>query len=187
MREATSVWQPQVHQRVFRALVDAFSRPGTVHELGGLANRASALRLVLATLLDGATTLADPDGLIAEEDWLLLEVQRAAPADARFVVACASRAPNFEPALGTLERPELGATLVLAADRIGVGGVALELAGPGVASDRLLRITGLAAGWLAARERWVAAFPLGVDCLLVDASRVAALPRTTRVRALEFG
>ncbi len=179
------IWQADRQQRVFRELVECFSRPGEARDLAAWAKGAGARRALLATLLDGETTLADPHGLIDARDWPLLQARRAAAEVARYVVANGRRAPDFEPALGSLESPEFGATLLLEVAAVGSGPLCLELAGPGIAGRRALRLDGLHADWLARRAEWTAGFPLGVDILFTDAARIAALPRTTRVTPME--
>ena len=178
------VWQADTQQRVFRELVEAFSRPGRVRDLAdGLAGTA-AQRAVLATLMDGETTLADPHARLGAADWPLLQARRAPTETARYVVADGSRAPDFQPAPGTLESPESGATLLIEVAAVGSGPLALELAGPGIDGRCELRLDGLHPDWLRRRADWVAGFPLGVDILLADATRIVALPRTTRATSM---
>ena len=43
---------------------------------------------------------------------------------------------------------------------------------------------GLHPDWIAAREEWNADFPLGVDLILVDKTKLVAMPRTTRINVL---
>jgi len=177
-----SIWQADVQQRVFRELVEAFSRPGDARDLSACVDGTRAQTAVLATLMDGETTLADPHERIAEADWPLLQARRGTVENARYVVVGANRAPDFQPTLGSLESPEFGATLLIEVSAIGQGELSLELAGPGVDGRRALRLTGLHPDWLARRADWVGGFPLGVDLLLSDATRIVALPRTTRIR-----
>lgn len=176
-----NIWQADVQQRVFRELVEAFSRPGDIREIGDCVNGAVAQRAVLATLMDGEMTLADPHGQIAPADWPLLQAKPAAGERARYVAADGSRAPAFEPALGSLESPELGATVLLEVASLGEGALSLELAGPGINERRQLRLNGLHPDWLTRRADWVGSFPLGVDLLLSDKQRIVALPRTTQI------
>lgn len=180
-----AIWQPATQQRLFRELLEAFARPAVAHDLSGWLAGATPLRAVLATLVDGATTLADPDGLVAAGDWPLLQACAEAPALARFVVASGRCAPAFEPCLGTLESPERGATLVLQVERLGRGNQVLHLTGPGIKGARHLSLAGLHEAWLARREQWTATFPLGVDIIFCDTQAVAALPRTTRIEKVE--
>jgi Bacterial phosphonate metabolism protein (PhnH) len=59
----------------------------------------------------------------------------------------------------------------------------LRLSGPGVPGTRAIVVTGLPAGFAAARERLVAGFPAGADLLLVAPDgAMTGLPRTTVVR-----
>ena len=170
-------WQPLTQGAVFRQLLQAFSYPGRV---ATVAEKDSALAHVLATLIDTEVTLADPHQLVEPRLLALLEARPAEPELAQFVVACADSAPRFTPALGTLEAPEQGATLVLCVERLGEG-QALSVSGPGVDGTLTLRVQGLNPAWLAARATWSAHFPLGVDIILVDRERIAALPRTSCV------
>ncbi|MBK7326043.1 MAG: phosphonate C-P lyase system protein PhnH [Propionivibrio sp.] len=62
---------------------------------------------------------------------------------------------------------------------IGTGSLSIALAGPGIEERLELCLSGLHPDWLARREDWVGAFPLGVDILFCDAQRIVALPRTT--------
>ncbi|MEJ5269668.1 MAG: phosphonate C-P lyase system protein PhnH [Hydrogenophilus sp.] len=181
MTKAESIWHPDTQQRVFRELVEAFSRPGDIRDLSAWIDGAGALRAVLATLMDGEVTLADPHEQVAPADWPLLQAKRATTEQARYVTADGCRAPDFLPALGSLESPEFGATVLIQVDRLGRGEMALELSGPGIDGQRKLGLGGLHPDWLRRRAEWVAHFPLGVDLLLLDAHRIVALPRTTHI------
>lgn len=177
-----SIWRADVQQRVFRELVEAFSRPGDIREIGDCIDGVVAQRAVLATLMDGEMTLANPHGKIAPADWPLLQAKPGTSEHARYVAANGGRAPDFAPALGSLESPEFGATVLIEVDRLGQGEIALELSGPGIDGQRQLRLAGLHPDWLTRRADWVGCFPLGVDLLLSDTQRIVALPRTTRIR-----
>lgn len=177
-----AVWQPLTQQRAFRALMRAFAYPGRPAELADTGTMA--LTAVLATLLDGEASLADPHEKVDVADWPRLEVRRAAPEAADFVVLDGARAPDFAPRLGTLESPEKGATLILQVAALGAGET-YSLTGPGIADTMPLAVTGLHPAWLAARRDWCAAFPLGVDFILVDGQQAVCLPRTTRIQERE--
>lgn len=177
-----NIWQADIQQRVFRELVEAFSRPGDIRDLGPCVDGAAAQRAVLATLMDGEMTLADPHGQIAAADWPLLQATPGATESTRYVAVDGRRAPDFQPMLGSLESPEFGATVLVEIDCVGEGALSLELSGPGVDGQRTLCLAGLHPDWLARRADWVGGFPLGVDLLLSDATHLVALPRTTRIR-----
>ena len=57
----------------------------------------------------------------------------------------------------------------------------LTLAGPGIERTHALRVDGLPPGFWAAREKLRPLFPRGIDLILCAGTRLAALPRTTRV------
>jgi alpha-D-ribose 1-methylphosphonate 5-triphosphate synthase subunit PhnH len=178
-----TVWQAHTQQRLFRRLLDAFAYPGRLFDAADSGTNARLA--ILATLLDAEVDLADPQGLITPEDSLRLMAPAAAPEQARFVLADAARTPDFTPALGSLESPEFGATLVLEVQKLGAG-TPLLLTGPGIASQTpasptRLAVQGLHPAWIAQRADWVAAYPLGVDIILCDATHFAALPRTTQI------
>ena len=174
-----SIWQGSVQQSIFRELVEAYSRPGQVRDLTDWINGENARRVVLATLMDGESTLADPHGMIPDEDWPLLQARRDTAESARYVVVDGSRDATLNPCLGRLESPEFGVTLLIAVEEIGTGSLLIALAGPGIEERLELCLSGLHPDWLARREDWVGAFPLGVDILFCDAQRIVALPRTT--------
>lgn len=176
-----NIWQADIQQQMFRQLAEAFSRPGTVCDLTPWINGATAQRAVLATLMDGEATLADPHGQIATADWPLLQARQSEPNTARYIVAAGNRPPDFQPALGSLESPEFGATLVIEVEAVASGSLTMELQGPGIKGRRELCLSGLHTDWLLRRADWVVDFPLGVDILLLDATCIVALPRTTYV------
>jgi alpha-D-ribose 1-methylphosphonate 5-triphosphate synthase subunit PhnH len=177
------LWLPPMQQLLFRDLLHAFSYPGQVR-----ASRAAepmTWLALLAAILDGEVGLADPHGMIPADQWPMLEAVPGTPDQAAFIVADGGRELDFQPRLGSLESPETGATLLLrvaALGEAGAGAVHLGLSGPGVRDRTGLAVTGLHPSWLEARAGWVAAFPLGVDVLLCDDCRFAALPRTTQVQ-----
>lgn len=176
-------------QRVFRAVMDAFARPGTVAELGGLVSAPPAVEPAAAALL---ATLADADAAVCLEErdeaaaaWIAFQTDAPVvvdPADAVFALL----ARGSDPAgwmwfpIGTDSYPDRSATLILPVAAL-EGGPVLRLEGPGIETSRLLAPLGLPEGFLAARQANAALFPRGHDHVLVAGTRLAALPRTTRI------
>jgi len=179
--EVPAVFSPACRQRVFRRLLDAAARPGTVAELSDLAAGAPAWLAVLSVFVDRAVSFADPDGLLGTRDRAFLPARSEAPDRAAWLLRDGRRPVPacFVPALGTLEEPERGATLALRVEGVGRGR-SLHLSGPGIEGSRSLAVAGLDPSWLTARCGWCAFFPRGVDVVLADRERVAVLPRTTR-------
>ncbi|CAM5539507.1 hypothetical protein TMEC54S_00030 [Thauera mechernichensis] len=175
---AGSVWLPARQQTAFRQLMTAFSYPGRVLPLAG--DGESASMLVVATLIDGACSLADPNGQLAGDDLRRMGTRMGSVETADFVLASGMRVVNAPPRLGSLENPEQGATIVLAVAALGTGAT-LSLHGPGINGEQLLHVSGVDPAWWTQRAEWNTHFPLGVDFILVSQHAVAALPRTTRI------
>ena len=178
----SDIWLPHMQQQIFRSLLDAFSYPGRIT---ACANQStSAWLALLTTLVDGETTLADPQQLLDETWWPKLEARRASPERAAFILLNGRNAPALQPNLGTLEAPEAGATILIRVDslrRDATGDVNLFLTGPGIQRPVSIGVDGLHPAWIKARNDWVANFPLGVEMVLCDAQRFVALPRSTRI------
>lgn len=179
---------PDAQQAAFRAVLNGFARPGTF--VPAQVDGAGAVLMFLSAVLDESVSLADPHALLSADVRRMLLAPSAQADQARFVLLDGRQPPDavWKPALGTLESPELGATLVLKVDSLGDAAVALakatvglRLNGPGVPGTRLLTVTGLDRRWLAQRAAWVGAFPMGVDFVLAAPRGLVALPRTTRI------
>jgi alpha-D-ribose 1-methylphosphonate 5-triphosphate synthase subunit PhnH len=180
MLEVAAIWTPNAQQQNYRALLEAMSRPGKVKAILQ-ETKDQAYTAILATLLDAEVSLADPDGLLDEETWPMLQASNAKPQEADYILCNGGKPPYFQPKLGSLPSPEESATIIIKVDSLSEGEMSLLLSGPGVDGTTRCSITGLDPDWICKREGWVAAFPLGVDLLLVDDTSVLALPRTTRV------
>jgi alpha-D-ribose 1-methylphosphonate 5-triphosphate synthase subunit PhnH len=180
-----AIWTPETQQQLFRSAFRAFAVPAHIHDIGPLLAGRPAWLGVLATLVDGATTLADPDAIVSGQDWDLLQTRRDAPDAAHFVVADGTKAPAFIPSRGTLESPEQGATVILRLPTVGEGDCSWRCSGPGLKAPQQLALSGIDSAWFVERLDWNATFPLGVDLLLCDEQRIAALPRTTSLTVEE--
>ncbi len=176
------LWRPETHQALFRRVLDVAARPGQIADLGDLLDDRPAALAALATFCDNTQTLADLTGTLSDTDLAFLDVGRASAEQVGFILVAGAAAPEFTPRLGTLDTPEDGATLVIMVDCL-TGGDALSLTGPGINGTATLAPMGLAPDWLTARARWCADFPMGVDMVLADATRLAVLPRTTKIGA----
>lgn len=180
-------------QAIFRAVMMALARPGSIQPLRTQLTPSPPLTPELA-----AVALA----LVDHETALWLDAPLAASAQAgdflrfhtgvRMVDAPSAAAfaliTDFSsmPALstfahGTDEYPDRSATLV-----ISVGGITnqprLILEGPGIKRNAFLSVEGLPTGFVTQLSENHARFPRGVDCILVAPGAVAALPRSTCVK-----
>lgn len=179
-RSAKSDWTPAPQQAAFRQVMNCFAYPGRVSVLETEAEHA--LPLVLATLVDREVSLADPQALLDEDEHRRLGAHLASPEKAQFVVCQGQCPPDFLPALGSLENPEQGATLILIADSFAAG-VRVHLSGPGIPDETAVCMQGIDPTWWQKREQWNSGFPMGVDMIVVAGRQVLGLPRTTRLTA----
>lgn len=178
-----SIWSAATQQRIFRQLMNAFSYPGRIYDLHELQQESCDEDLligILATLLDSTTSLSDPTGMLQADDWSRLQAVHAEAENAEIIVYPGAAPVDIQPCLGTLENPDQGATLILRVSSLGKGRN-LDISGPGVVGKISLFSEGLNPSWLSMHKQWNAQFPLGVDYLLLDQSKIAALPRTTRI------
>lgn len=196
-------------QTVFRTLLDALARPGTIgvidtplpaaasaisaqsaqsqlqlqpqqHDRAGLAAFAALLALA-----DYATPvwLAQPDDALAAA----LRFHADAPladtaheAAFAYVHDAAALPPLDAFACGTPESPEQSATVFV---RVGslTEGAPLTLRGPGIESTQTIAPAGLPARFWQERAALAPLFPCGIDFYFVCGDRLMGLPRTTRV------
>jgi alpha-D-ribose 1-methylphosphonate 5-triphosphate synthase subunit PhnH len=188
-------------QAVFRAAMEALSRPGRIRPLVTALAPPAPLTPELAAL---ALALTDADTPV----WLDAPL-RADPAVAGFLrfhtgaplvanpgqaafalIADPARCPPFTDfAPGTPAYPDASATLILAVDTLsdadgrdfaGQACARQVFAGPGIRGTAPFAAGPLPADWAA---RWAAnhaGFPLGIDCLFVAPGRLAGLPRSAR-------
>ncbi len=181
-------------QAVFRALLDAMARPGTIHPVETSVSPPAPLSAIAGAV---AATLCDHDtpvwlGPRMEEKeqvaaWLAFHTSApitAQPMEARFALFADPRQivalDGF--AQGTQEYPDRSTTIILQCDGL-TEGPELELSGPGIREIAGLAPVGLpeifADLWAENRAR----FPRGVDLILAGPNAIACLPRTTRIRA----
>jgi alpha-D-ribose 1-methylphosphonate 5-triphosphate synthase subunit PhnH len=165
------------------------ARPGTVASLEAppapppLAAAAGAIAL---TLCDADTAVWLDPALRTPEviAWLRFHTgcrTVEAPEEAAFAFAAdASAVPLDRLCAGSDEFPDRSATAVLHVVRLDAG-APLHLAGPGIETTVTLHVEGLPAGFVAWRARNHAAYPRGVDIVLVAGAEIAGLPRSTRV------
>ena len=171
------IWQPDMQQRVFRSLLDGYSYPGRISTCPD--PDTTAWLAILVSLLDGETTLADPQLMVDPALWPKLETHRSGAEKAAFIVTEGALPVAIQPCIGTLEAPETGATILLRVASLLPAphtGLHLTLRGPGIATNTAVHIEGLHPDWITARAEWVCAFPLGVELVLCDEHRFVAIP-----------
>lgn len=179
-------------QQTYRAVLDAFARPGQRVSVGqpvpGLPLGAAMSHLLLTLTDDDTGVWWQQDGDSCAP-WLRFHTSaRLAPAphDASFVALTdPRRAPALnEFAQGTAASPECSATLLIEVPSLDEGPV-LHWHGPGIRQSQAVRIDGLAPAFWGQWQANHAVFPQGVDVVFTCGAMAIGLPRTTRVARLE--
>lgn len=180
-------YPPTAAQRVFRTVLEAMARPGSIHRivdaeaLGGRPAAAAPL-LSLADLMTTVAPLTEADSELTADLGRVTGAPIGPVERARLVLSTVVDGERMRRlATGTPRAPHHGALLSQRVGALDGSGVKLRLHGPGVDGERDLIVDGLDDSFLDARDELVADFPTGVDVLLVaDDGQLAALPRTTR-------
>jgi len=177
-------------QSVFRATMEALARPGLAQQIGSDAAPPAPLTPELGAI---ALTLCDNDTPVwldpelaaspAVTAWLAFHCGAplaTSPAEAAFALVSDARLlPQLATlAQGTDEYPDRSTTLVLAAadaERT------MLLRGPGIDGELRTALPLPGGDFLAQWDGNRAAFPRGIDLLLVRDGTVTGLPRTTRI------
>lgn len=166
--------------RAFRVAMQAMARPGMIHDIegpspAGLSPAAAALLLVLA---DRTTPVRLAGAAATARDWLTFHT--GAPlADtagtAQFAVGTwADLGPLDAYSTGTADYPDRSATLIVETDALTSDGP--RLTGPGIETAARLNLPDPSA-----LARNAALYPLGLDFYFCASTRLAALPRSTRI------
>ena len=179
-------------QTVFRTLMDAMARPGSVHDLPVVtappAPMSSSASALIATLADADTPVWLDPALTktnAVRDWIVFHT--GAPitlhqSEAAFAVVAAPQSLSALNGfcLGTQEFPDRSTTVILQVSTLSEG-VMLTLEGPGIKDLASLAPAPMPQHF---SEQWQAnraAFPRGIDLILAGPGSVAAMPRSSRL------
>ena len=179
-------------QRVFRALMDALARPGTMLDLADGAQPplplSPELAAVALTLLDHDSPVwLDPELSASDAAVAWLRFHTGAPiatdpgAAAFALVASAAALPRLDAFFeGSQEYPDRSATVIVMLESLD-SGPRWRLTGPGIKGASFLAPAGLAddfAGqWAENRQR----FPRGIDLILLAPGKAAGLPRSASI------
>ena len=177
-------------QRLFRAVLEAFSHPGRIVHLPdpppAAAPLSQATTAFLLTLVDRDTPLwlAPAFDTPAVCDFVRFHTGAAIarqPADALFAVLTPDGAPTIDSfPIGTDPYPDRSATLVIELPSL-IGGRERHWRGPGIQDRQAVALAGLPDSfwtqWAANR----ALFPCGVDLVFAAGSDLLALPRSIAV------
>ena len=174
-------------QAAFRAILDAMAQPGRIAtlpvELDPPAPLASASLASLLSLCDHETPLWLDDAATSFAASLRFHCGAPivkAPDKAAFALCCGPLPSLAVFAPGTAEYPERSTTVIYQVSTLG-DGVPLSLRGPGIDGSTTLAVAGLPDDFCAQWEANGALFPQGVDVILTQGHRLAALPRSVKI------
>ncbi|MBC2762656.1 MAG: phosphonate C-P lyase system protein PhnH [ANME-2 cluster archaeon] len=199
-------------QMIFRSLLDAMARPGSIVVLPDINITSPAMNryplLLLMTLLDHEVSFcvlghSDANVNVNINQQAVAEYLRSntgsnesALRDADFILVCEGSSQGLirRVKLGTLEYPDESATVVYDVCSIGDRGydgddlhdeyMLLELSGPGIAGKCMVAISGMEQAEI---EDVLAMrdYPLGIDAILSDRDgKMACIPRSTSLRVM---
>ncbi|RUU01599.1 phosphonate C-P lyase system protein PhnH [Mesorhizobium sp. USDA-HM6] len=183
-------------QAVFRAIMDAMARPGTVQTLPPLAHPPAPLSAtggaVALSLCDNDTPIWLDPRLQAEASvkaWLGFHTGAPlanTPADSHFALIAnpAEMAALDSFSQGTQEYPDRSTTLILLVDDL-ASGTPLLLEGPGIEKAAMIAPTSMPRHFVEQWKQNNQRFPRGVDIILAAPGSLACLPRTTRIKTME--
>ena len=183
-------------QSVFKAMMDAMARPGTIQTLSPDATPPAPLGTAAGAI---ALTLCDHDTPVwlspalnksAVPGWLSFHTGATVTiekAEARFAFADSGMAiPSFGLfAPGTQEYPDRSTTLVIELPAL-EGGKKLALMGPGIKEVTEISPTGLPETFIRLWNENRTLFPRGIDVVLTSCSSFLCVPRTTKITATEM-
>jgi alpha-D-ribose 1-methylphosphonate 5-triphosphate synthase subunit PhnH len=177
-------------QAAFRALMEAFARPGEIKAVRG-ATAPPSLSPVTAALVQSLADYETPiwlDPPLAETpavgEWIRFHTGArltTEPGAAAFaLIADAGALPDFAIfAQGSEEYPDRSTTLIVQVARF--AGRALTLEGPGIKTTRTFAAEPLPDDFAPRLTANRALFPRGIDLVLVADEQVLALPRSVRL------
>ena len=175
-------------QATFRAVMEAFARPGDIKTVAGVAapsplSPAGAALLTCLADFETPTWLSPAFARQNVVDWIRFQTGARvtqAPGEAGFAIVDSHDLPDFSMfAQGSEEYPDRSTTIIVQVERF--DGAPFALKGPGIKTTRTLAASPLPADFVARLAANREHYPRGVDLVLVASDQVAALPRSLRV------
>jgi alpha-D-ribose 1-methylphosphonate 5-triphosphate synthase subunit PhnH len=179
-------------QSVFRSVMDAMARPGSIQRIASTAGTPAAMMRGTAamalTLFDHDTPIWLDGRMAATPDvakWLKFHTSAPVVSDSSIASFALVGDPENLPALdrfafGSNEYPDRSTTLILQVESL-TDGPAVELRGPGIDGAAALRASIQPQDLFERLAINAALFPRGIDVVLVHNDAIVAIPRTTRL------
>jgi alpha-D-ribose 1-methylphosphonate 5-triphosphate synthase subunit PhnH len=178
-------------QQVFRALVQGFSRPGTIHTIPSdpsfqTCQFVSAASSVLRCLLDHEVTFAVHgfDEGVTEHILRVTGSQVGSVNQADYILCSPDHFADVidQARTGTDEYPDHSATIIVTCLALASSSNGLVLTGPGIESQHRLRVPGVDPNVFETLRHVNQDYPLGIDVVLVSPERtIVCIPRTITI------
>ena len=179
-------------QSVFRSVMDAMARPGSLQRVASAAGTPAAMMrgtaAIALTLFDHDTPVWLDTAMSTTPEvakWLKFHTSAPVVADSSIAGFALVGDPEGLLALdrfafGSNECPDRSTTLILQVESLTEGPV-LELQGPGIDGTAALRASIQPHDLFERLSINAALFPRGIDVVLVHDHSIVAIPRTTRL------
>jgi alpha-D-ribose 1-methylphosphonate 5-triphosphate synthase subunit PhnH len=179
-------------QSVFRSVMDAMARPGSIQRIASTAGTPVAMMrgtaAIALTLFDHDTPVWLDGRMSATADiakWVKFHTSAPVVADSSIASFALVGDPENLPSLdrfafGSNEYPDRSTTLVLQVESLTDGPV-VELQGPGIDGTTALRASIQPRDLFERLAINAGLFPRGIDVVLVHDDAIVAMPRTTRL------
>jgi alpha-D-ribose 1-methylphosphonate 5-triphosphate synthase subunit PhnH len=183
-------------QSIFRSVMDAMARPGSVQRVVPVSDAPAPLMrgsaAIAMTLFDHDTPIWLDAAMSTARDvakWLKFHTSAPVvtePSICSFaLIGDPAACPTLDHfALGSNEYPDRSTTLILQVASL-TQGPAVELRGPGIDGSAMLRAALAPPGLLEQLAVNHGLFPRGIDLVLVADDSIVAIPRTTQLMAME--
>jgi alpha-D-ribose 1-methylphosphonate 5-triphosphate synthase subunit PhnH len=179
-------------QSVFRSVMDAMARPGSIQRIAPTAGTPAVMMrgtaAIALTLFDHDTPIWLDGRMSATADvakWLKFHTSAPVVADSSIASFALVGDPENLPALdrfafGSNEYPDRSTTLILQVEGLTDGPV-VELQGPGIDGSAMVHASIQPRDLFERLAVNAALFPRGIDVVLVHDDSIVAIPRTTRL------
>ena len=188
-------------QQWYRAVLDSMSRPGKLSMQGNALVAKAPYPMtpvsasVALSLLDHETYVwiheSSPESIERKElaTWLQFHCGCpfvAEPERAMFAfIADGKNLPDLTCfAIGTPEFPDRSTTLIIQVQSL-AGGEKYSLQGPGIDTEKTLKVSGLKSTFWQAQQANNVTFPQGFDTILTAPEGVVCIPRSVSIRRLK--
>jgi alpha-D-ribose 1-methylphosphonate 5-triphosphate synthase subunit PhnH len=179
-------------QSVFRSVMDAMARPGSIQRIASAAGEPAAMMrgtaAIALTLFDHDTPIWLDAQMSATADvakWLKFHTSAPVIADSSIASFALVGDPKNLPSLdrfafGSNEYPDRSTTVILQVESLTDGPV-VELRGPGIDGSAALCASIQPRDLFERLTINATLFPRGIDVVLVHDDAIVAIPRTTRL------